>query len=147
LRIVQMVASLLLGLCLSSATVVAVSSYAPITNVQCPSTPLLRSVSPANQSLNPQEVDYVGARASTLPSAWKSWIKDPSAIGYDLTALGGADGSRFPKVGIAVSGGGFRAAQYGAGVISALDARNDSAVSAGTGGLLQVTSYMSGLSG
>ncbi|KDQ08020.1 hypothetical protein BOTBODRAFT_148881 [Botryobasidium botryosum FD-172 SS1] len=137
------------GVCSWSVPVVVAtaSSYAPTVNVQCPSIPLLRSVSPSNQSLSPQEANYVDARASGLPSAWKSWIKDPSALGYDLAALGGADGSRFPKVGIAVSGGGFRAAQYGAGVLSALDARNDLAVSAGTGGLLQVASYMSGLSG
>lgn len=43
--------------------------------------------------------------------------------------------------------GGYRAAQYGAGVLSGLDARNESAQSAGTGGLLQVAHYLSGLSG
>lgn len=43
--------------------------------------------------------------------------------------------------------GGYRAAQYGAGVLSGLDARNDSAQSAGTGGMLQVSHYLSGLSG
>ncbi|KDQ08047.1 hypothetical protein BOTBODRAFT_166340 [Botryobasidium botryosum FD-172 SS1] len=143
LRLVYMIPHLLaLGF-----AAVAAASYAPGTNVQCPPGSLLRSVSPSNQTLHPQEVNYLGARASGLSAAWKSWIKNQSAIGYDLATLGGADGGHFPKVGIAVSGGGFRAAQYGAGVISALDGRNDSAVSAGTGGLLQVASYMSGLSG
>lgn len=52
-----------------------------------------------------------------------------------------------PKVGIAIPGGGLRAAQYGAACLEALDARNNSAKAAGTGGLLQVASYMTGLSG
>jgi hypothetical protein len=40
-----------------------------------------------------------------------------------------------------------RASQYGAGVISALDARDPIAKQKGTGGLLQVSSYLTGLSG
>lgn len=103
----------LLGVSFLSATLTVgqTLSYAATTNVQCPSTPLVRSFSPLNQSLNPQEVGYVGSRAATLPSAWASWIRNASALGYDLTTLGGANGANFPKVGIAVSGGGFRAAQ------------------------------------
>lgn len=52
-----------------------------------------------------------------------------------------------PTVGIAVSGGGFRAALVGAGMFNAFDGRNKSAVKAGTGGVLQLASYMTGLSG
>lgn len=52
-----------------------------------------------------------------------------------------------PTVGIAVSGGGFRAALVGAGTFNALDGRNSSSVQAGTGGVLQLASYMTGLSG
>jgi lysophospholipase len=69
----------------------------------------------------------------------EKWISDGSAIGYDLSAL---NSSSFPKIGIAISSGGYRA-----GVLDALDARNKSAEVAGTGGLLQVTSYLSRLSG
>jgi len=39
------------------------------------------------------------------------------------------------------------AAQSGAGIISGLDARNTTAKAKGTGGLLQVSSYLSALSG
>lgn len=39
------------------------------------------------------------------------------------------------------------AAQGGAGIISGLDARNATAKAKGTGGLVQVSSYLSGLSG
>lgn len=145
----------------------SVADYAPLVNQPCPNVttdPLLRVFTPKNQTLHPREEEYVDTRLNTvIPDAWKDWIGDGSAIGYNLSAFvdvsgggGNATGAtganvtatrRFPKIGIAVSGGGYRAAQYGAGVLSALDARNDSAKAAGTGGFLQVTSYLSGLSG
>ncbi|EFI28204.1 phospholipase B [Coprinopsis cinerea okayama7 len=123
------------------------TDYAPIANVDCPdisTNPLVRQFPPENQTLHPAEVEYVETRASTvLPGAWADWLGDGSALGYDLTAFEG----NFPKVGIAIPGGGLRAAQYGAACLNALDARNNSAKAAGTGGLLQVASYMTGLSG
>jgi lysophospholipase len=98
-----------------------------------------------NQSLHPLEESYVNTRlTSVIPNEWNNWIGDGSAIGYNLSLF---NSSNFPKIGIGISGGGYRAAQYGAGVLDALDARNESAKAAGTGGLLQVTSYLSGLSG
>ncbi len=126
----------------------SVTDYAPLVNQPCPDVttyPLLRVFTAVNQSLHPNEENYVNTRLTTvIPNEWKNWIGDGSAIGYNLSSL---NSSSFPKVGIAVSGGGYRAAQYGAGVLSALDSRNESAKAAGTGGLLQVTSYLSGLSG
>ncbi len=126
----------------------SITDYAPLVNQPCPnlaSSPLLRVFTQVNQSLHPQEESYVNTRLTTvIPKEWKNWISDGSAIGYNLSAL---NSSSFPKIGIAISGGGYRAAQYGAGVLSALDARNQSGKAAGTGGLLQVSSYLSGLSG
>ena len=125
----------------------SVTDYAPLVNQPCPDVttdPLLRAFTPKNQSLHPREEEYVTTRLTTvIPNEWKNWIGDGSAIGYNLSSFNGS----FPNVGIAISGGGYRAAQYGAGVLSALDARNESAKAAGTGGLLQVTSYLAGLSG
>jgi lysophospholipase len=125
-----------------------VTDYAPLVNQPCPNVttdPLLRVFTPKNQSLHPSEEEYVNTRLATvIPSEWSNWIGNGSAIGYNLSAF---SNSSFPRIGIAISGGGYRAAQYGAGVLSALDARNDSAKAAGTGGFLQVTSYLSGLSG
>ncbi|KAJ7747752.1 lysophospholipase [Mycena metata] len=46
-----------------------------------------------------------------------------------------------------VSGGGYRAAIFGAGVLNALDGRNSSSVKKGTGGLLQSATHLAGLSG
>ncbi|KAF8499635.1 phospholipase B [Russula emetica] len=126
----------------------SVTDYAPLVNQPCPNVttdPLLRVFSAVNQSLHPREEEYVNTRLTTIiPNEWKNWIGDGSAIGYNLSSF---NSTGFPKIGIAVSGGGLRAAQYGAGVLSALDARNESAKAAGTGGFLQVTSYLSGLSG
>jgi lysophospholipase len=122
----------------------SVTDYAPRLNQPCPNvtaTPLVRSFTPKTQSLNSREEEYVKTRLSTvIADEWKKWITD---IGYDLNAFNNS----FPIVGAALSGGGYRAAQYAAGVLSALDARNETAKAAGTGGLLQVTSYMAGLSG
>jgi lysophospholipase len=126
----------------------SVTDYAPLINQPCPDVttdPLLRVFTATNQSLHPREEKYVNTRLTTvIPNEWENWIGDGSAIGYNLSAFNSSD---FPKIGIAVSGGGLRAAQYGAGVLSALDARNESAKAAGTGGFLQITSYLSGLSG
>jgi len=139
--------SLWLSLLSSSILVLSqghVTDYAPSPNVQCPTENLLRVFTPQNQSLNPLESAYINARESTvIPAAWEAWLGDGSAIGYNLSAFAG----NYSRIGIALSGGGLRAAQYGAGVLSGLDARNDSAMAAGTGGLLQVSSYIAALSG
>lgn len=121
--------------------------YAPTTGLQCPDVtkyPLLREFTAETQALHPQESAYIKAReSSVILNAWRDWLGNGSQIGYDVSTLT----SNFSRVAIAFSGGGFRAAQYAAGVTSALDARNSSSKSAGTGGLLQVASYLSGLSG
>ena len=121
--------------------------YAPTTNSLCPNVtqdPLLREFTVETQALHPRESAYITTRESTvIQKAWGDWLGTGSQIGYDLSVLS----KNLTRVGIAFSGGGFRAAQYSAGVTSALDARDQSAKSAGTGGLLQVASYMSGLSG
>lgn len=121
--------------------------YAPATGLLCPNItqdPLLREFTPESQVLHPRESAYISTRESTvIAKAWQDWLGTGSQIGYDVSALS----KNFSRVGIAFSGGGFRSAQYSAGVTSVLDARNSSAKSAGTGGLLQVASYISGLSG
>lgn len=125
----------------------SVTDYAPQTNLLCPNistSPLIRVFAPSNQSLNEFEIEYVSTRQSTvILDAWQTWLGNASDLGYNFSQLQAS----LPTVGIALSGGGYRAAQYGAGVLSALDARNASAVGAGTGGLLQVASYLSAVSG
>jgi lysophospholipase len=125
----------------------SVTDYAPIVNQPCPNVttvPLLRIFTPKSQSLHPKEANYIDTRRTTVvPNEWNNWVGDGSAIGYNFSVFN----NTFPMIGLAISGGGYRAAQYGAGVLSAFDARNQSAKAAATGGLLQVTSYISALSG
>ena len=53
-----------------------------------------------------------------------------------------------PRIGIAVSGGGYRALMNGAGAISAFDNRTANSTAPGQlGGVLQAATYLSGLSG
>jgi hypothetical protein len=69
--------------------------------------PLLRVFTPVNQSLHSREESFVNTRLTTvIANEWKNWISDGSAIGYNLSAL---NSSSFPKIGIAISGSGYRA--------------------------------------
>ena len=118
--------------------------YAPYTRLECPHETIVRTFTAQTQTLHPLEEDYVTERLQTvIPQAWTDWMGDGSGIGYNISQFE----ENLPKIGISISGGGERAAQYGAGALSGLDARNESAVRAGTGGLLQVSSYLAGLSG
>lgn len=124
-----------------------VSSYAPV-NVTCP-TRLLRNAGThpsSNQSLNPNEASYVeNRRFQLVGQAFQSYLSAHDT-GYDVGQLV-PNSSYWPTVGIAASGGGFRASLVAAGTWNALDGRNASSVQAGTGGILQLASYMAGLSG
>ncbi|KAG5642435.1 hypothetical protein DXG03_002781 [Asterophora parasitica] len=125
-----------------------VTDYAPATNVECPdisTAPLIRVFTPQNQSIHPQEAEYITRRTQdVLPGAWADWLgTGVGGHGYTIADFQGI----FPKVGMAIPGGGLRSAMYGAGCISGLDARDEAAKNAGTGGLLQVASYLAGLSG
>lgn len=125
----------------------SVTDYAPSTNLECPditNTQFVRQWTPQTQQLNPLELDYVTVRNNTvIQQAWNDWIGDASHLGYNFSSLQG----HFPLVGLAMPGGGLRAALYGAASLNSFDARNASAKAAGTGGLLQVASYLTGLSG
>jgi lysophospholipase len=59
-----------------------------------------------------------------------------------------SNASALPNIGIAISGGGYRALLNGAGVVQAFDNRTPNATNAGQlGGLLQSSTYLAGLSG
>ena len=118
--------------------------YAPSVNVECPTTPMLRNFTTDTQVLNDDELAYIKSRDNNiLPTAWRSWVGDGLSIGYNISDFQG----HYPRIGIAACGGGLRASLYDVGVLSGFDARNESSLAAGTGGLLQVTSYFTGLSG
>ncbi|KAF8312071.1 hypothetical protein DL93DRAFT_2082430 [Clavulina sp. PMI_390] len=127
-------------------------NYAPSIKQTCPST-LIRQPSAQNSSsgvLSPQEKTWVAGRRANAVSAWASYLNN-SALGitqsgFDLQGFL-ANTSNLPNVGIASGGGGYRAMLHAAGLFNAWDSRNSSSVAQGTGGLLQLATYMVGLSG
>lgn len=77
-------------------------------------------------------------------------IKRLGITGFDSDAYfnNAKNVSMLPNIGIAVSGGGWRALLNGAGAIAAYDQRTPGATGAGQlGGLLQSATYLTGLSG
>ncbi|KAL5520214.1 hypothetical protein ACEPAG_9427 [Sanghuangporus baumii] len=109
--------------------------------------------SASQQVLGPDESAYISAReSSVLPDAWNTYLHNVlsnsnSSLPSYVSSILSSSSSSFPKFGIAVSGGGYRAAIFGAGVLNALDSRNASSSALGTGGLLQAATYLSSLSG
>ncbi|OBZ78154.1 Lysophospholipase 3 [Grifola frondosa] len=133
----------------------AAIAYTPVLAPCPPGVELVRLAGNQSQSLSADESTYISTRRrDVLPAAFSAYLDNvvhatdaqlPSYVHDILTGYQGADA--FPNLGIAVSGGGYRAAVFGAGVLHALDGRNSSSAAAGTGGLLQGASYLSGLSG
>ena len=135
----------------------AAIAYAPALQPCPPRTALVREVGPnaRKQKLSSGEAQYVSERQSrVLPRAWAEYLFNvqshtstalPSYVTDILLGRHGRDA--LPTLGIATSGGGYRAAIFGAGVLNALDGRNKTAMRGGTGGLLQSATYLAGLSG
>ncbi|PBP26371.1 lysophospholipase 1 [Diplocarpon rosae] len=122
-------------------------NYAPQV-VPCPSTrPTIRSAS----SLSPNETAWLERRrAATIDplSAWLSRMNIPDFDAAGYVAAHRANVSALPNIGIAVSGGGYRALMNGAGFVAAADDRTANSTNTGQiGGLLQATTYLAGLSG
>ncbi|KAJ6453592.1 lysophospholipase [Mycena sanguinolenta] len=103
------------------------------------------------QTISASEARYIeGKRQKVLPDAFKTYLQNVKGTGVKLPQYVEhilQSKSQLPTVGISTSGGGYRAAIFGAGVLNALDARNSSAVKKGTGGLLQAATHLAGLSG
>lgn len=126
-------------------------NYAPsVKQSSCPSN-IVRQPTAQNASsgiISSLESDYVTQRRANAVSAWTSYLNN-GALGltdFDVSAFL-ANTSNLPNVGIAASGGGYRAMLSAAGVYNAFDSRNSTSVSQGTGGILQLATYMAGLSG
>ncbi|KAJ7826475.1 lysophospholipase [Mycena olivaceomarginata] len=103
------------------------------------------------QTISASEAHYIKQkREKVLPGAFKTYLHSVKGTGVQLPKyveqILGSE-AQLPTVGISTSGGGYRAAIFGAGVLNALDARNSSAVKKGTGGLLQAATHLAGLSG
>lgn len=121
--------------------------YAPAV-VECPSSrPTIRSAA----TLSQDETDWLKKRRAATVKPMADFIERAKISGFN-----GADYinnlsnnvSALPNIGIAMSGGGYRALMNGAGFIAAADDRTPGSTDAGgIGGLLQATTYVAGLSG
>lgn len=134
-----------LGALIERATPDAPNGYTP-TEVDCPSPrPSIRSAS----SLSPSELSWLPTRRNITVQPMRDFLNRVNISGLDInTYIQGDDPNALPNIGIAISGGGYRAMMNGAGAIAAFDSRTPN--SNGTrqlGGLLQSATYLAGLSG
>lgn len=144
-----------LGLVATAQSNDARTAYTP-SRATCPADfQLVRSAGTTNQSLGPDESNYISTRKSQVqPSSWSAYLQNVQATNltlpdYVTSTLGNGsnNGMGLPNLGIATSGGGYRAAMFGAAVLNSLDGRNSTSKNIGTGGLLQAATYLAGLSG
>ncbi|CAG9993897.1 unnamed protein product [Clonostachys byssicola] len=125
----------------------APSGYVP-TTVDCPSDkPTIRDGS----SISKQEKDWVVTRRNETLAPMRDLFRRLAIPEFDYTTYlqnGEKDSNAIPNIGIAFSGGGYRAMLSGAGALAALDSRSSGATERGNlGGLLQSSTYIAGLSG
>ncbi|GMG45800.1 unnamed protein product [Aspergillus oryzae var. brunneus] len=125
----------------------APDEYAPA-NVSCPAVkPTVRSASELSQN----ETDWLESRRKEVVSPLKNFLGRLNLTNFDASAYidrVSTNTSNLPNVGIAVSGGGYRAMLNGAGALKAFDSRTTNSTASGQlGGLLQSATYLSALSG
>ncbi|PGH31795.1 lysophospholipase [[Emmonsia] crescens] len=125
----------------------APDGYTPA-NVSCSGgRPRIRSA----ETLSQNERFWLEGRRKKTTDAMKDFFGHVSIEGFDARAYienNAQNTSALPNVGIAVSGGGYRALMNGGGALQAFDSRTHNSTSPGQlGGLLQSATYLSGLSG
>ena len=135
------------GILVERALPNAPNGYTPVTS-NCPSTPpSLRSAG----SLSQDERDFLDRRRNVTVPAMQEFLSRVQIPGFDVNSYfsnHASNVSLLPNLGIAFSGGGWRALMNGAGGLAAFDSRTPNSTSAGhVGGLLQSATYLAGLSG
>jgi lysophospholipase len=90
-------------------------SYAP-KNVTCPSTDLIRY---GENGLSPLESQYISSRRTKATQSLQSWLERVNLENFDVSSFL-ANTSNVPTLGIAFSGGGYRAMLNGAGVFQGI---------------------------
>lgn len=130
------------------ATEGAPDGYIP-SSVDCPDErPSIRDGS----SLSKQEKDWVKKRRNETVEPIRELLGRLSIPDFDvknyLKDVDSGDMDALPNIGLAFSGGGYRAMLSGAGALAAFDSRSTGSTEDGNlGGLLQSSTYISGLSG
>ncbi|KAI2626039.1 lysophospholipase catalytic domain-containing protein [Hypomontagnella submonticulosa] len=122
-------------------------NYAPA-NVDCPQErPTVRGAGTLSQS----EQDWLRNRRNKTIDPMVQFLRNSGLTDFDAAGYVTSHAQNFsivPNIGIAVSGGGYRALMNGAGFIAAADSRvPGSTDKGGIGGLLQASTYLAGLSG
>ncbi|KFG84068.1 lysophospholipase precursor [Metarhizium anisopliae] len=121
--------------------------YAP-SPVDCPtSRPKVRD----GGGLSSQEREWLPKRRNETVAPIRELLKRIAIPDFDSDAYlknAASDPTALPNIGLAVSGGGYRAMLNGAGAVAAWDSRSTGSQTKGNlGGLLQSATYISGLSG
>ncbi|KAM3083979.1 Lysophospholipase 1 [Clarireedia jacksonii] len=116
--------------------------------VDCPSTrPTIRVAS----SLSPNETAWLEVRRNATIAPMTEFLSRMNISGFDAASYikrVSGNASTLPNIGLAVSGGGYRALMNGAGFLAAADDRTKNSTNTGQiGGLLQSSTYLAGLSG
>lgn len=122
-------------------------SYTPGA-VDCPDTrPAIRR---ANE-LSANETSWLQVRRNNTIQPMINFLERMNISGFDAAAYINkvkGNASELPNIGLAVSGGGYRALMNGAGFLAAVDDRTSNSTNTGQiGGLLQASTYLAGLSG
>ncbi|EGW30428.1 phospholipase B1 [Spathaspora passalidarum NRRL Y-27907] len=112
--------------------------YAPGA-VNCPGGSLTRAAT----GINTQEENYITNRNPITKSALGTFLSNAGLTDFNVAAF---LGEASPSIGLAFSGGGYRAMLTGAGELAALDSRTGSKDKT-LAGILQASSYIAGLSG
>ena len=125
----------------------APDGYTP-TVVDCPSNrPEIRNGS----TLSDQEKEWTVTRRNETVSHIQDFLDRVAIPGFDAEEYlkdAKTDNTAVPNIGLAFSGGGYRAMLLGAGAFAAFDSRSEGSTDEGQlGGLLQSATYISGLSG
>ncbi|KAF2735289.1 hypothetical protein EJ04DRAFT_511847 [Polyplosphaeria fusca] len=129
------------------ATPQAPNGYEPAP-VDCPSTrPSIRTAS----GLSTQEREWLQKRRNNTIEPMQDLLSRLNIEGFDASGYinnNRNNATALPNIGIAFSGGGYRAMTNGAGGFAAFDSRTPNSTNSGhIGGLLQAATYVSGLSG
>ncbi|KAF5538966.1 major facilitator superfamily transporter [Fusarium phyllophilum] len=118
--------------------------YAPVYTT-CPSSLKIRS---AKDGLSDEESSWRKQRAKQMIPNLEDYLKLANISNFNVTNyINKLKTDDVPTVGLSVSGGGTQSGLGGLGVWQAFDARSAIARAARTGGLTQLFSYITGLSG
>ncbi|KAI0818516.1 FabD/lysophospholipase-like protein [Irpex lacteus] len=140
--------SCLASLPLSALALSLSGNYTPAF-IECPSGETF--VRDAFQSLSPEETAWLAKRLPNVVQALQSYLTNVGIEGFNVSefvfALNNSPENAVPIIGLTWSGGGQRAESSDLGQLYSFDGRISAAVNARTGGLLQATTYVAGLSG